>query len=155
MGKVNELLEHWMRHRKVIHDLLDLIGNEHIHYKPWNDAFSLGNLAIHIAVSSDRFVQGIKNGEFTFTSSSNEFETIEGLRNILSEYTEKTKSTFQTLSDADLDQQLDFNQFIAPGKVWLSSMIDHEIHHKGQLFTYARLIGIEKLPFFIIQPPKL
>ncbi|WP_081825521.1 DinB family protein [Bacillus sp. UNC41MFS5] len=26
-------------------------------------------------------------------------------------------------------------------------MIDHEIHHKGQLFTYARLIGREKLPF--------
>ncbi|WP_349679045.1 MULTISPECIES: DinB family protein [Aneurinibacillus] len=33
-------------------------------------------------------------------------------------------------------------------------MIDHEVHHKGQLFLYARLIGIEKLPFFITQPPK-
>ncbi|WP_079505110.1 DinB family protein [Mesobacillus jeotgali] len=154
MGEVNELLEHWMRHRRVTQDLLNLIDNEHIHYKPWNDAFSLGALAIHIAVSSDMFVQGVKNGEFTFTSSSNEFETIDDIRNIVSEYTEKTKSTFKTLSDSDLGKQLDFNQFIASGKVWLTSMIDHEIHHKGQLFTYARLIGIEKLPFFTIQPPK-
>ncbi|MED1206050.1 DinB family protein [Heyndrickxia acidicola] len=28
-------------------------------------------------------------------------------------------------------------------------MIDHEIHHKGQIFPYARLIGIEKLPEYI------
>jgi uncharacterized damage-inducible protein DinB len=154
MEKVNGLLEHWMRHRKVLHDLLDLIGNENIHYKPWNDAFSLGALAIHMAVSSDRFVQAIKNGEFTFPSSSNEFETIDDIRNIVRGYTEKTKSTFKTFSDSDLDKKLDFNQLIASGEIWLNSMIDHEIHHKGQLFTYARLIGKEKLPFFIIQPPK-
>ncbi|WP_160718665.1 DinB family protein [Bacillus sp. USDA818B3_A] len=154
MYKENEYFEHWMRHRKVLHDLFDLIGNEHIHYKPWSGALSLGALAIHIAASSDRFVQGIKKGEFTFSHSSNDFETIEDIKNIVSEYTEKTRSTFKKLSDSDLEQQLDFNGFIASGKIWLSTMIDHEIHHKGQLFTYARLIGIDKLPFFIIQPPK-
>ncbi|NYE04514.1 putative damage-inducible protein DinB [Bacillus niacini] len=56
MYKDNEYFEHWIRHRKVLHDLLDFIDNEHIHYKPWSGAFSLGALAIHIAVSSDRFV---------------------------------------------------------------------------------------------------
>jgi uncharacterized damage-inducible protein DinB len=154
MYKGNEYFEHWVRHRKVLHGLVDLIGNEHIHYKPWNGAFSLGALTIHIAVSSDRFVQGIKNGEFTFSHSSNDFETIEDIKNIVSQYTEQTKSTFKILSDSDLEQQLAFNGFIASGKEWLGTMIDHEIHHKGQLFTYARLIGIDKLPFFIIQPPK-
>src|SRR4051812_10383970 len=109
MDKVNGFLEHWIRHRSVLHDLLDLIGNENIHYKPWNDALSLGALAIHIVVSSDRFVQGIKNGEFTFSSSSNEFETIDDIRNIVREYTEKTKSTIKTLSDSDLDKKLEFN----------------------------------------------
>ncbi|NYE04513.1 hypothetical protein F4694_001257 [Bacillus niacini] len=38
-----------------------------------------------------------------------------------------------------MEQQLAFNGFIAPGKIWLSTMIDHEIHHKGQLF-YLRSI---------------
>ncbi|SIC68051.1 Uncharacterised protein [Mycobacteroides abscessus subsp. abscessus] len=36
-----------------------------------------------------------------------------------------------------------------PGIVLLENAKDHEIHHKGQLFTYARLAGIEKLPFFV------
>ncbi|WP_182914758.1 DinB family protein [Paenibacillus thiaminolyticus] len=29
--------------------------------------------------------------------------------------------------------------------VWL--IIDHEIHHKGQLFVYARILGVQELPF--------
>ncbi|WP_408010018.1 DinB family protein [Pseudalkalibacillus sp. A8] len=154
MEKENEYFERWMCHRDVLHDILDLIGNEYIDYKPWKDAFSLGAMAIHIAVSSNTFVQSIKDGQFTLPSSSNQFETMDDIRNIVREYTEKTKSTFKILSDSDLNQQLVFNQFTASGKMWLNNMIDHEIHHKGQLFTYARLIGIEKLPFFIIQPPK-
>jgi len=36
-----------------------------------------------------------------------------------------------------------------PGMVLLESGKDHEIHHKGQLFTYARLLGIKSLPFFV------
>ena len=96
----------------------------------------------------------VKEWLIYFSHSSNDFETIEDIKNIISEYTEKTKSTLKILSDSDLEQQLAFNGFIASGKIWLSTMIDHEIHHKGQLFTYARLIGIDKLPSFIIQPQK-
>ncbi|MDB5052869.1 MAG: hypothetical protein JWM44_919 [Bacilli bacterium] len=150
----NEHLERWIRHRTVLHDLLDLIGNEHIDYKPWNDAFSLGALAIHIAVTSHMFIQSIKNGEFTPPSSSNQFETLDDIRKLVREYTEKTKSVFITLSDLDLEQQLEVSQFIGTGKMWLMTMIDHEIHHKGQLFTYARLKGIKNLPFYIILPHK-
>ena len=50
-----------------------------------------------------------------FPHSSNDFETIEDIKNIISEYTEKTKSTLTILSDSDLEQQLAFNGFIASG----------------------------------------
>jgi uncharacterized damage-inducible protein DinB len=30
-------------------------------------------------------------------------------------------------------------------------MIDHEIHHKGQMFTYARICGVEP-PGFVQRP---
>jgi uncharacterized damage-inducible protein DinB len=151
---LKEAFEHWMRHRRVFQNLLELVDDEQIHFKPWEGAFSLGGLAIHMAVSSDRFVQGVKNGEFTFSPVVNEFETIEDIRKMVQEYTEKTTAAFKELSASDLERQLNFNQFIAPGRTWLQTMIDHEIHHKGQLFTYARLVGVEKVPFFITQPPK-
>ncbi len=33
-------------------------------------------------------------------------------------------------------------------KKYLLAMYDHEIHHKGQLFIYARLVGVKDVPFF-------
>ncbi|ERI09413.1 DinB family protein [Aneurinibacillus aneurinilyticus] len=157
MKKIDQYIQGWLRHRTVLLDLLDLIHNEHTHYKPWNDAFSLGALAVHIADSMDMFVQAVKNGKFTLPTASNQFnqfESMDDVRKIVAEYTEKTKIDLQALTDSHLEQVFEFNQFVASGQIWLDTAKDHEIHHKGQLFTYARLIGIEKLPFFIVQPPR-
>ncbi|WP_279401879.1 DinB family protein [Piscibacillus salipiscarius] len=31
---------------------------------------------------------------------------------------------------------------------YLQGMYEHEIHHKGQLFIYARMVGVKDVPFF-------
>jgi uncharacterized damage-inducible protein DinB len=79
---------------------------------------------------------------------------MDDVRKIVREYTEKTKKDLQTLTDDHLDQTVQWGPYHAPGKMWLDIMRDHEIHHKGQLFVYARMVGMEQLPFFIVQPPK-
>ncbi|MEK4357699.1 DinB family protein [Paenibacillus sp. FSL M7-1455] len=58
------------------------------------------------------------------------------------------------IQDEQLEKELEFNGYIGTGRLWLETAKDHEIHHKGQLFTYARMIGVEKLPFMMKQPPK-
>ena len=83
-----------------------------------------------------------------------QYETIDDIRNIVQASTESSMALFAELSDSQLEQPLDFNGFVAPGRVWLNNMVDHEIHHKGQLFTYVRSLGIERVPFFIMQPSK-
>lgn len=146
--------ERWQRHRTVLTQLLQDIRSEHLDYKPWKDALTLGALAVHIAASSEMFLRSIQNGSFTPPSIPVKFETIEDVRNIVQASTELSKALFADQSDTQLNQPLSFNGFTAPGKVWLENMVDHEIHHKGQLFTYVRAVGIEKVPFFIVQPPK-
>lgn len=146
--------ERWHRHRKVLLPLLQDVENEHLDYKPWENAYTLGALAVHIAASSDMFLRSILNGSFSPPSISTQYETIEDIRSIVQASTESCTTLFAELSDSHLEQPLDFNGFVAPGQVWLNNMVDHEIHHKGQLFTYVRSIGIEKVPFFIMQPPK-
>lgn len=154
MNRVDSLLQQWLRHRTVLRELLEVIGNEHTHYKPWKDAFSLGFMAVHIAASSNMFVRAVKDGKFPQLSEPPSFETMEDVRRLVSEYTEKTKSDFETLTDRHLDQTVPWGPYHATGEFWLNTMRDHEIHHKGQLFVYARMVGVEKLPFFTIQPPK-
>ena len=31
---------------------------------------------------------------------------------------------------------------------WLRAMVEHEIHHRGQLYTYLGIIGVETPPIF-------
>lgn len=76
------------------------------------------------------------------------------VREILDEFTEKSKRDFQELQTFNLEKEIDIFKFTAPGSYWLESMIDHEIHHKGQLFTYARMTGSQKMPFFKQLPPQ-
>lgn len=146
--------ERWHRHRTVLLQLLQDVKSEHLDYKPWENAYTLGALAVHIAASSDMFLCSIAKGSFSPPSISTEYETIDDIRNIVQASTESTTAVFAELSDSQLEQPLDFNGFVVPGKVWLGTMVDHEIHHKGQLFTYVRAVGIEKVPFFTVQPPK-
>ncbi|GAA0843337.1 DinB family protein [Bifidobacterium pullorum subsp. gallinarum] len=146
--------ERWRKHRTVLNQLLEDVHTEHLDYKPWQDAYTLGALAVHIAASSEMFLLSIKNGTFSPPSISTQFETIEDIRNIVQASTDATTAAYAELSDAELEKPLDFNGFAAPGSVWLGSMVDHEIHHKGQLFTYARAAGVAKVPFFTVQPAK-
>ena len=64
MNRADSLLSRWLNHRKVLHELLEAIGNEHTHYKPWKKAFSLGSLAIHIGTSSSHVREAVKEGAF-------------------------------------------------------------------------------------------
>ena len=36
---------------------------------------------------------------------------------------------------------------LAVGK-WLRSMIEHEVHHRGQIYLYLSMIGVETPPLY-------
>lgn len=153
MNRLEEYTQSWLKHRMVLNELLSLIEDEHMHFKPWEGAFSLSELAVHIANSMDMFVQTVKNGSFKISPVPN-YETMDDVRRIVGDYTEKTKQDLATLRNEHLNNVIEINYFYATGEIWLENAKDHEIHHKGQLFTYARMIGAENLPFFMKQPEK-
>ncbi|MDN4527384.1 DinB family protein [Fictibacillus fluitans] len=145
---------HWLKHRTVLHGLLEEVGPQHVFFKPWSDGFALGDLAVHIASSTDMFLETIRNGQFVSLRTPREFQTMDEVREILDEFTQKSKRDFQELQTSNLEKEIDIFKFTAPGSYWLESMIDHEVHHKGQLFTYARMTGVQKVPFFKQLPPQ-
>lgn len=153
MKKVDAFIQEWLRHRRALEDLLGRIGDEHIDYKPWDGAFPLGALAVHIADAWDMFLGVVRDGAFQRPSERRRCETMDAVRSVVAENTKTTQAALGALDDSKLERTVEVNGFVAPGKVWLDNARDHEIHHKGQLFLYARLVGVEKLPFFIVQPP--
>lgn len=152
VGQAEQMMNHWLRHRRVLEELLKTIPDEQIGYKPWDGAMALGELAQHIAASADMFVALAKTGDQEIKPPEPaDCKTMEEVRRIVTEYTEKTRATFASLTDEELEIHYDspHPNFRGPRKNLLLIAIDHEIHHKGQLFVYARMIGTKDLPFFI------
>jgi uncharacterized damage-inducible protein DinB len=152
MGKAESFLNSWLRHRLVLIELVDLIPEEHLDFKPWEKAMTLKELVLHITFATDLFVEAVRQEKFIPPDSSQpEIHTVADLRHIVHEVTEKTKSTITSFTDKQFEILVDVTKPFGshlPGEVLLHMIRDHEIHHKGQLFVYARMIGVENIPSF-------
>lgn len=151
MGKSQNFIAGWTTHRKALLELLETFDNDHLHYKPWDNAMSLSELVLHISGATTMFVQIVKNGAFTPPSNEESIKTIDELKQAVQKATDQTIADLEAITDEQLTQIAEFNGMKMPGIAMLEMAKEHEIHHKGQLFTYARLLGIESLPFFIIR----
>jgi uncharacterized damage-inducible protein DinB len=139
----------WMSHRKALLELINTLDSDNLQYKPWDGAMTLSELVLHISTSTGMFANTVKQGVFVPPTTPKTPETIDELKQIVQSETEQTKSILETITEEQLDQLVEFAGMKMPGMAMLETAKDHEVHHKGQLFTYARLIGIEELPFFV------
>lgn len=149
MKEAKRMMDEWLQHRNILEELLELIDDEHIDFKPWEDAMSLGDLALHVAGWNDVFVSMVKTEEFA-SPDIPECKTMKEVRRAVKDFTEKTKATYELFTDADLETENYSSHPKLKGlkKRYLTAMYDHEVHHKGQLFLYARMTGVKEVPFF-------
>lgn len=149
MQQVKEMMNEWLEHRNILEELLESIDDEHIDFQPFEGAMALGELALHIAASNDMFVSMVKTEEFSLPEIP-ECKTMEDVRKTVKDFTNKTKATYESFTDADLEAQNSSSHPKLQGtkKKYLTAMSDHEIHHKGQMFVYARMVGAKEVPFF-------
>jgi uncharacterized damage-inducible protein DinB len=140
----------WMSHRKALLEIIEALNdNDNLQYKPWDGGMTLSELVLHISSSTAMFANTVKQGVFVPPTTPKTPETIEELKQLVQSETDQTISILESITDEQLNQLVEFAGMKMPGMAMLESAKDHEIHHKGQLFTYARLIGIEELPFFV------
>ncbi|HWO76581.1 MAG TPA: DinB family protein [Bacillus sp. (in: firmicutes)] len=146
---IERSLKDWLTHRRVLEELLKTVKDTDVNFKPWDGAMTLGQLALHIAGWADTFITLTKTGEFSKPENMN-YTTMTEVREAVHELTEKTVTTYSSLIPEDLEAVRTFpiSNFQLPGKVYLKIIYDHEVHHKGQLYIYARMTGVEKVPFF-------
>ena len=149
MSEMKNFIEGWMSHRKALIQLIDTIGDQQLSYKPWDNAMTVSELVLHITGSTGMFIKTVKNGEFTPPSERIPHESVGELKAIVQKETDEMIADLESLNEGQLVQIVEFYGMKMPGKILLDNGKDHEIHHKGQLFTYARLLGIETLPFFV------
>jgi len=149
MSNLSGFISGWLSHRKALLELLKVVDDEQLSFKPWENGMSFSELALHIAGSTSMFVNTVQTGVLTPPTGKKEVSTAKELLEFVEVQTEYAKQELEKLTDEQLDRIIAFAGMDLPGKAILNLAKEHEIHHKGQLFTYVRLLGIEEVPFFI------
>ncbi|KYD04704.1 DinB family protein [Bacillus atrophaeus] len=150
MNKTSQIVSHFLSHRNVTVELIEKISNEHYSYKPAETSMSAEELAKHMLVSFYLFANVIKEGSPSpFQNQPKETET--DLNVLAKSYTEKTAAILEDLTEEQLNKEIDLTAAFGrkvTGAALLQLAMEHEIHHKGNLFVYVREMGHTELPFY-------
>ncbi|MEE6131852.1 hypothetical protein CHN50_05030 [Priestia aryabhattai] len=151
MSASQRLLHHFLAHRNVTNMLIDKIEEHHYDYQPTPTSMSAYKLTTHMLTSFYTFAKIAQEGNLTPLEEKHNIEQ-KNLSELASHYTEKTKEILASLTDDQLNRIIDTSAVFGqkmPASQLVSMAIDHEIHHKGNLFVYVREMGHTDLPLFV------
>ena len=132
-------------HRAALIELLEKIPAEQAAFKAWEGGMSFTKIADHLSGSSIRMgkmMQGVKPEPI---EPSTDFSgAIERLKSTLTD----TQTMLGDMSDEAFGMVVPaFGGREMPVASLVDFMIQHEAHHKGQVWLMARMVGIEPQMF--------
>ena len=113
-------------------------------YRPHADSRSAFELAWHIVSAEIKYVDAVADGVFPYELKPvpNDVRTP---ADVLAWYTERHAPAVQRLEDATGDELLRVVDFYGlrsfPAIGLIQNILNHTVHHRGQLSTYLRPIG--------------
>ena len=125
--------------KKVIRNVPD----NNMVYKPDPKSMSAQELAWHIPSTEVWFLESMLKGKFEFDPSQ-EVKAPATIKEILDFYDKNTSALLpkvKALSGEDLAKVVSFFGMEFPNVVCLNLLMNHSIHHRGQLAAYLRPMG--------------
>jgi uncharacterized damage-inducible protein DinB len=154
--ELEDLVEHLERYRAITLQVFDLIGEDDLAWRPGPDQYSLGQQLLHIAQAEDRFAHGLFEGDWSLdrVRFPAELPSIDEMKAFFESVRERTRRHLAALDPSELDRVLDIPD--APMehtlRSWLWFVLEHELHHRGQVWTYLRAMG-RTPPFYALPLP--
>ncbi len=141
--ETESLVREWNRIHKQTARILAAAPDDKLDWKPGEKMFTLRELVTHIPESEAAIARSALSGsmqkvKLDFTGAA--------VADIVNTFDRQHAELAEEVSKLTLDQLNEKIQAFGremKRKVLLRGMIEHEIHHRGQLFTYLRLAGIE------------
>ncbi|HJZ66251.1 MAG TPA: DinB family protein [Candidatus Acidoferrum sp.] len=113
--------------------------------------FTLGDLLRHLAVT-ERYLwaENVEGGPSRYISHGKELAaTYEEVIALMEKLHAESMEIFSRLTQADLQRKCrtPAGSEIQTAK-WLRAMVEHEIHHRGQIYLYLGMLGVPTRPIF-------
>jgi uncharacterized damage-inducible protein DinB len=148
---VQSFLDYYARVRERTNRLIQLVQPGHLDFSYKPGKFTIGDEIRHIAaIERYMFCETITGRKSAYAGCGKGLA--DGLENTLHFFNSLHKESLEiigSLSDADLQRKC-----ITPGNAematwkWLRAMIEHEIHHRAQLYIYLNMLDVKTPPLF-------
>jgi uncharacterized damage-inducible protein DinB len=146
--KPSQIFKHWDQIRSGLLQTISCFSDQELAYVPFESSWPVGQIMLHIAECEDHWLHGVVRHEFTppVNYSLADYPTKSEILAVLDNAHSRTLPFLDTLDEADLDQlyQTRFGEtFSLSWIIW--HVLEHEIHHRGELSLVLGLLGREGL----------
>ncbi|PYQ34393.1 MAG: DinB family protein [Acidobacteria bacterium] len=146
-----ELIDYFERIRERTMRVIACIPPEKTDWSYMPGKYTLGDLVRHLgAIERWMFAENAQRRASRYPGHGPELaDGHEASVAYIRRMHDESMAIFRTLSDDDLDAKC-----VTPGGVelrvgkWLRSMIEHEVHHRGQIYMYLAMLGVETPPMY-------
>lgn len=149
--KIEPFLDYYEKIRGRTLRVARLIPPEKIEWTYLEGKFTLGDLLRHLAaIERYMFAENAQLKPSRYPGHGRELADGHAeVLNYMSRLHEESMEIFRRLSDEDLQRKcLTPNGTPITVWKWLRAMIEHEIHHRGQLYLYLSMLGVETPPLY-------
>jgi uncharacterized damage-inducible protein DinB len=148
---VTELLDYWEKVKGRTRRVADCIPPDQLEWTWQPGKFTLGDLVRHLgAIERYMYAENARLRPSRYPGHGRELaDGIDAVRAFFERMHAESMEILQGLSDADLAARCETpgGASISVGK-WLRLMIEHEIHHRGQLYVGLGILGVETPPIY-------
>jgi len=154
MAMTDALLPEYDHEMAVTRKVLDRVAEDRLGWKPHDRSMTLGRLATHVADLLHLGHLILSQPEYDMAEGSYQLKTVTTVAELMALFDEHVRTIRPILagkSDAELMSLWSFKQngkelFTMPRvAAWRSWVMNHMIHHRGQLSVYLRQTG-SKVP---------
>jgi uncharacterized damage-inducible protein DinB len=124
----------------IINQLKDSI----VMSRPFEEGRLLGDIILHMLRSIEYYSRGLGEGKWEpLAYSLKEYEKADAIKGLTNEVFTRAKQYIAAIDPDSLMREIThFNQPATVAEIF-HEMIEHSIHHRGQLIAYYRLLGIK------------
>jgi uncharacterized damage-inducible protein DinB len=144
-----EIFSHWKLVRRGLLTTMDNFREAELNFVPYEGGWSVGEILLHIANAEQGWFRYSVNREFDAWPSGHtldHYPTFESIKALLTEVHDWTEKYISGLSPEDYQRviALPWDEEIHLGWI-IWHVLEHEIHHRGELSLILGLLGREGL----------
>ena len=147
--KPGQMFAHWKRVRRELIQTIDQFDETELGYSPFESSRPVGEIMLHIASADEGWFQYVVKGELSGWPEYElaKFNDLESIKKLLNQAHERTEDFLDGMETPDLERAVELPW---SGKTtslgWIIwHVLEHEIHHRGELSLILGLLGREGL----------